>query len=156
MKTDPFPLDVSSEQQPLLRHAETEAELRACFDVMKQLRPALKDAEALLAAVAVQGPQGYRLLAAWREGRPVALAGYRFLDNLIHGKFVYVDDLIACESSRGEGLGERLLAYLRDLGRAGGCERLVLDTALSNSLAQRFYFRSGLLARGLHFSMDLQ
>ena len=139
-----------------LRHADSEADVRACFDVMRQLRPGLRDAEALLAAMATQRPQGYRLLAAWHDGRAVALAGYRLLDNLIHGHFLYVDDLITCETGRGRGLGERLLAELRDIGRGAGCNRLLLDTALSNSLAQRFYFRSGLLASGLHFSMDLR
>lgn len=32
---------------------------------------------------------------------------------------------------------------------------LVLDTALANAFAQRFYFREGLLTRGLHFSQEL-
>jgi hypothetical protein len=140
----------------ILRHAETDAELMACFDVMRQLRPHLKSSDDLLARVAVQRPQGYRLLAVWSDGRPVALAGYRHLDNLIHGRFVYVDDLITDESGRGHGYGERLLSELSTLGRAQKCEKLVLDTALANALAQRFYFRFGLLARGLHFSMDLQ
>ena len=114
--------------------------------VMRQLRPGLRDAEALLAAMATQRPQGYRLLAAWHDGRAVALAGYRLQDNLIHGHFLYVDDLVTCETARGQGLGERLLSELREIGRSAACNRLLLDTALSNSLAQRFYFRSGLLA----------
>ena len=32
---------------------------------------------------------------------------------------------------------------------------LVLDTAIDNSLGQRFYFRYGMLARGLRFSMPV-
>ena len=104
----------------------------------------------------MQRAQGYRLLAVWDDDTPVALAGYRRIDNLIHGRFIYVDDLITDAAGRGRGHGERLLAELRTLGRAEGCNRLVLDTALANALAQRFYFRCGLLARGLHFSMDLE
>ena len=140
----------------ILRHAETDADVTACFDVMQQLRPNLKSAEDFLAAVTLQRGQGYRLLAAWEDGKPVALAGYRRVDNLIHGRFIYVDDLITDAHARGHGHGDRLLAELHRLGRADGCERLVLDTALGNALAQRFYFRFGLLARGLHFSLDLQ
>lgn len=159
MNATPDPTPAAAPKRPhaplSVRHAETEEELLACFAVMRQLRPQLRSAEALLDAVAVQQRQGYRLLALWRDDQPVALAGYRQLDNLIHGRFLYVDDLITCESGRGQGFGERLLRALRDLGREAGCEQLVLDTALSNSLAQRFYFRSGLLARGLHFSMEL-
>lgn len=75
---------------------------------------------------------------------------------MIHGRFLYVDDLVTDAEGRGQRHGERLLQALRELGRAEGCQQLVLDTALANALAQRFYFRSGLLARGLHFSMDPQ
>jgi ribosomal protein S18 acetylase RimI-like enzyme len=140
----------------ILRHAETDADVMACFEVMQQLRPQLKLPEDLLAAVAMQRAQGYRLLAAWEDNKPVALAGYRRLDNLIHGRFIYVDDLITSAAGRGRGYGERLLDELCTVGREQDCVRLVLDTALANALAQRFYFRFGLLARGLHFSMDLQ
>jgi len=140
---------------PILRHAETDADVMACFAVMQQLRPHLKSGEEFVARVAVQRAQGYRLLGVWENGEPVALAGYRRIDNLIHDRFVYVDDLITDEGGRGKGHGERLLAEIGALGRADGCQRLVLDTALANALAQRFYFRCGLLARGLHFTMDL-
>jgi ribosomal protein S18 acetylase RimI-like enzyme len=138
-----------------IRHADSTADLTACFAVMRQLRPQLRDPATLLAAVQRQRPQGYRVLAAWAEGQPVALAGYRPLENLVHGRFLYVDDLVTADTERGHGHGERLLAALSDMGRAQSCRRLVLDTALSNSLAQRFYFRVGLLAAGLHFCKDL-
>ncbi|WP_035992817.1 GNAT family N-acetyltransferase [Paraburkholderia caribensis] len=138
-----------------LRHAETDADVMACFDVMHQLRPQLNSREEFLARVTLQRAQGYRLLGVWEDGKAVALAGYRRIDNLIHGRFIYVDDLITDEAGRGRGHGERLLAELGTLGRADDCQRLVLDTALANALAQRFYFRCGLLARGLHFTMEL-
>jgi ribosomal protein S18 acetylase RimI-like enzyme len=140
----------------VLRHAETEADVMACFDVMRQLRCQFLTPADFAAKVAIQRAQGYRLLAAWEDGKPVALAGYRHLDNMIHGRFMYVDDLVTDGAGRRRGIGERLLDELRKLGRAERCDRLVLDTALTNELAQRFYGRVGLLARGLHLSMDLQ
>ena len=139
----------------ILRHAETAAEIGACFHVMQQLRPKLQNADDLIQRLTLQQTQGYRLLALWRQERPVALAGYRQLDNLIHGRFIYVDDLVTASDERGHGHGDRLIDALRDIGREQQCDRLVLDTALSNSLAQRFYFRAGLLALGLHFTTDL-
>ncbi|KVO26627.1 GNAT family N-acetyltransferase [Burkholderia ubonensis] len=139
----------------ILRHAESDADVKACFDVMRQLRPQLKSPDDLLSRVVSQRSQGYCLLAAWDDRKPVALAGYRRLDNMIHGRFVYVDDLITDKAERGRHHGDRLLSELCALGRTEDCGQLVLDTALANTLAQRFYFRFGLLARGLHFSMDL-
>ena len=48
-----------------------------------------------------------------------------------------------------------LLEEVARLGCDAGCVWLALDTALGNALAQRFYFRHGLLATGLHFGMSL-
>ncbi|GAB2879076.1 GNAT family N-acetyltransferase [Pseudoduganella ginsengisoli] len=141
--------------QPAIRHADSDADLQACFDVMRQLRPRLHTAEQMLAALAPQRAQGYRLLVCWQGSRPLALAGYRKLDNLIHGSFLYVDDLVTCSSERGLGHGARLLAALRGIGAERGCGQLVLDTALSNEGAQRFYRRVGMEACALHFRQQM-
>jgi GNAT superfamily N-acetyltransferase len=138
-----------------LRHAETAVEIAACHPVMVLLRPHLADADELVARVGRQRAAGYRLLAAWRGGEPLALAGYRFEENLIHGCFVYVDDLVTAVGERGGGLGARLLDAVAEIGREAGCGRLVLDTALDNVLAHRFYYRQGLLARALRFSREI-
>jgi hypothetical protein len=83
-----------------LRHAETEAEIAAAFPVMVQLRPHLANAEELVARIVRQRSAGYRLLAAWSDGVPVALAGYRVEENLIHSRFLYLDDLVTTEAER--------------------------------------------------------
>jgi len=137
------------------RHAETEDDLIACHPVMHELRPMLQTPQAFLERARVQSLQGWRLLAEWQGAAPVALAGYRIMDNLVHGRFVYVDDLVTAGAVRGSGAGARLLAEIERVARASGCGKLVLDTALANSLAQRFYFRCGLLSTGLHFTKVL-
>ncbi|UPG95772.1 GNAT family N-acetyltransferase [Luteibacter aegosomatissinici] len=139
----------------LIGHIETDQDYQACFEVMHELRPHLPDAATFAMRARRQAAQGYRLLAAWHRERAVALAGYRIMENLLYGRFLYVDDLVASEATRGQGLGGDLLAELREEGRRQGCAFLVLDTALANALGQRFYFRQGLLARGMHFSQAL-
>jgi ribosomal protein S18 acetylase RimI-like enzyme len=138
-----------------LSHADSEAEVAACFPVMRLLRPHLASAEELVARVARQRAEGYRLLAAWRGASAIGLAGWRLQENLIHGRFLYVDDLVTAEGSRGLGLGARLLDACTSEGRKLGCRRLVLDTALDNVLAHRFYYRQRMLARALRFSRDI-
>ncbi|WP_354681622.1 GNAT family N-acetyltransferase [Cupriavidus plantarum] len=142
--------------QTTLQHAETEAELAACFALLQQLRPHLRSARELIDRTATQRAQGYRLLVVWDAGRPVAAAGYRRMDNLIYGPFLYIDDLVTDAGERGRGYGEQLIEAVSGIGRGQGCSQLVLDTGLANALAQRFYFRAGLLSRGLHFAMELQ
>ncbi|HEX3883502.1 MAG TPA: GNAT family N-acetyltransferase [Stellaceae bacterium] len=138
-----------------LRHAETPAEIAACFPVMRLLRPHLAGPDELVARVTRQGEAGYRLLAGWRDGVPIALAGYRVEENLIHGRFIYVDDLVTGEAARREGLGARMLDAVAAIGREEGLHRLVLDTAIDNVFAHRFYYRQGLLARALRFSREI-
>ena len=87
------------------RHIESDGEIAAAFPVMAQLRPQLANAEELVARVARQRQAGYRQLAAWRDGVPVALAGYRVEENLIHGRFLYLDDLVTTEAERRGGSG---------------------------------------------------
>jgi len=139
-----------------LRHLESEVEIAAAFPVMAQLRPLLSGADEFVVRVRRQQREaGYRLLAIWRNGSPVALAGYRVEENLIRGKFIYVDDLVTAQTERRFGLGARLLDEVAKIGAQVGCRGLVLDTALDNVLAHRFYYRQGLLARALRFSREL-
>lgn len=138
-----------------LRHAETEAEIAACFPVMRELRPHLTSPEELCSRVRRQIQAGYRILAAWRGEEAVGLAGYRPQENLIRGPFCYVDDLVTRADLRGSGLGARLLTAVGEEAKARGLPYLVLDTDLSNGLGQRFYFRFGMLPAALRFAMKL-
>lgn len=138
-----------------LNRIESEADYLACFAVMRILRPHFADAASFVSQVKRQATQGYRLLAARQDGEVVALAGYRQLENLLYGRFVYIDDLVVAPDARSHGVGERLISAVRAEAIEQGCTCLVLDTAAQNALAQRFYFRQGLLLKGLHFSQSL-
>jgi GNAT superfamily N-acetyltransferase len=138
-----------------LRHADTGAEIAACFPVMRQLRPHLTGADELCTRVRRQTGAGYRILAAWRGDDVVGLAGYRPQENLVRGPFCYVDDLVVRDDLRRSGLGARLLAAVGAEARGRGLPHLVLDTAIDNLLGQRFYFRFGMLPAALRFAMRL-
>jgi GNAT superfamily N-acetyltransferase len=130
-------------------------EVGAAFALMRQLRPRLASADELEARWRRQAEGGYRAVAAWAEARPLALAGFRVLENFVHGRYLYVDDLVVDEAERGCGLGAALMDWLKAEGRALGCDTLVLDTALANAPAQCFYRRQGLSDRALRFSFAL-
>jgi ribosomal protein S18 acetylase RimI-like enzyme len=152
--TPPLPSGAS------LRHADTADELAACFPVVRELRPLLKDVAEWVERARAMKAGGYRVLAAWdgaRNGdRVLAIAGYRVTDNLIHGRFLYVDDLVTAEGERGRGLGAALLTELAAIGTDEGCRRLVLDTAAANTNARRFYKREGLLDLSIGFVKSLE
>jgi ribosomal protein S18 acetylase RimI-like enzyme len=134
---------------------DSDEQYAACFEVMRELRPHLSDAATFTAQARRQAGQGYRLLAAWQDGEVKALAGYRLQENLLYGRFLYVDDLVTAASARHHRFGEQLIDALRDEAKRQDCANFVLDTALGNALGQRFYFRQGLLATGMHFRQPL-
>ena len=145
----------------ILRYLEAEPEtLHEAFTLMRELRPHLQDARLFVEQIARQARHRYRLLAAvdtaQAQERVVALAGYRELENLLYGRFFYVDDLVVSPALQRTGLGARLLNAVREDAVRCQCDHLVLDTGLHMPLAQRFYFRQGLLARGLHFTQSLR
>lgn len=138
-----------------LCHVEDPQACAACFELMRELRSHLESAQAFREQIERQAAQAYRLLAAWDDGQAVALAGYRLQENLLYGRFVYIDDLVVASQARSRGLGKQMIDAVREEARRLGCAYLVLDTGLANSLGQRFYFRQGLLSKGLHFSQAL-
>lgn len=135
-----------------IRHIETTEAVHACFAVMQELRPHLVDEADFAARMARMHQQNYALLAVWDNHQPVALAGYRFQENLIYGTFMYVDDLVVTAAHRSSGYGALLLDTLENMAIEKGCAKLVLDTGIDNALAQRFYFRQGLLTGAIRFS----
>ena len=138
-----------------LRHADDPAAVEACIPVLRQLRPHLADIPDIPARIARQQAEGYRLLAAWHDGSVAGIAGYRMQDNLIYGRFCYVDDLAVLETARAAGLGAFLLDAVKTEAATAGCARLVLDTGLANARAQRFLFRCGLLTSAIRFDRPL-
>lgn len=138
-----------------MRPAESDAEIAGSFALMQELRPHLKDADLYLAQIRRQQSQGYVLHVCYRNDQPIGLAGYRLTENTVHGPFVYVDDLVVSSAARGSKIGATLLDAVSEIARSQGCTQLILDTGMVNSLAQRFYFRYGMLAMGMHFKKPL-
>jgi ribosomal protein S18 acetylase RimI-like enzyme len=128
---------------PETRHVDIEAEVALCYGLMRQLRPHLASEQEFVARWRQQAVVGYRLLAIWQGLNPIALAGYRVQDNLMHARHLYVDDLVTDAALRSGGYGGMLMERLKAEGRTLGCAKLVLDTALANTLGQRFYYRQG-------------
>src|SRR5437879_4753185 len=92
--------------------ANTPAQIRRCHPVMRQLRPLFQDPEHFVERVLRQQKQRYLLAFLEFDGEVCAIAGYRFLESLFSGKFLYVDDLVTREGDRSRGFGGELLDWL--------------------------------------------
>jgi ribosomal protein S18 acetylase RimI-like enzyme len=149
---------MSNPQAPkiMLKHAETNDEIISCFDVMSELRANLTSPLSFLEQVRRMQQEGYQLLMAIEDGNLIALAGYRGVENFIHGMFIYVDDLITSEKRRGQELGERMLVNIFETAKEDGYSKVVLNTGIGNTFAQGFYYHMGMIAMGMHFSYELE
>ncbi len=134
--------------------AQTEADIRACWPVMAQLRPHLNEDE-FVAAVQRQRDEGYRLAFIPQDSRVLAVAGFRILHSLASGRFCYVDDLVTDATVRSQGLGAELLVWLKAYARSEGCRRLELESGVQRFAAHRFYFKHRMTISYYHFLQEL-
>jgi ribosomal protein S18 acetylase RimI-like enzyme len=138
-----------------IRDIDRQEDLHACYALMLQLRPHLQDSDAFAQQVRRQREQGFRLSGAWQGDQIIGAIGYRLQENLLYGSFVFVDDLIVDEQLRSRGIGALLLDVARAYAQKLHCRQFVLDTGLHMALAQRFYYRQGLLAHAMGFHEEL-
>ena len=139
-----------------IEHAESDEQIAATFEVMRQLRPHLVAEEYVAQIRALGASDGFRLaFLADDEGEMRAVAGYRYMNMLYCGRLLYVDDLVTDERARSRGYGSRLLDWLKDEGRRQGCSELQLISAVVREQAHRFYFRAGLGIECFHFRVRL-
>lgn len=137
-----------------IRECVSEADLRAAWPVMGQLRDHLDEAE-YLRRVAAQRPAGFRVYVGETEGRIVAAMGLRPQTNLVYGFHLYVDDLVTDAAERSRGHGEAMIAYAESLARAWGASCLRLDSGKQRLRAHAFYERIGLPKSGFAFRKEL-
>jgi GNAT superfamily N-acetyltransferase len=139
---------------PQIRLAETREDVARCHPVMRELRPHL-DLRQFVDQVARQQAGGYRLAFAESADAVEACAGFRVLENLAWGRFLYVDDLVTAAGARSRGFGARLFEWLIAMARAEGCAQLHLDSGVQRFAAHRFYLRERMEITSHHFALKL-
>jgi GNAT superfamily N-acetyltransferase len=118
--------------------------------VLLELRPHLTP-ESFAHVYSEGHPQGLRYTAVYDNDRCVAVAGWRLVATTVALRKLYVDDLVTASDHRGQGVGAALLRKLENRAREADCRVLDLDSGADREDAHRFYFREGMVIRGLHF-----
>ena len=136
--------------------AATPEAIRRCHAVMKELRPHIHNAERFIERVQRQQKRGYILAYAESDGEVRAVAGYRFLESLHSGKFMYVDDLVTRGTDRSLGFGGQLVDWLVQQAREQGCENLELDSGVQRFDAHRFYMIKRMNISSYHFRLKIE
>ena len=133
--------------------ARRPAAIGRCYEVMRELRPQFTERKKFVEQVRRQQRDGYLLAFVEAGGEVRAVAGYRFLESLYSGRFLYVDDLVTRESDRSAGYGGKLLDWLVQAARENKCDNLELDSGVQRFDAHRFYFAKRMKIASYHFSM---
>ena len=122
-----------------IRELTSDAEIVTAFPVMSELRDRIR-AETFLNEVRRQQQEGYRLIAAFEEGKIVALAGFRRSHTLVRGEHYFVDDLITSNAAQGRGHATALLRWIALLSKKERLEKIYLDSRLT---AKTYYEKVG-------------
>jgi GNAT superfamily N-acetyltransferase len=138
-----------------VRIATSDAEIESCFSVMHQLRPHLIP-ERFVERIRAQQQDGFELVFLVSGDQPVAVAGMRFLETLVNGRYLHVDDLVVLESERSLGHGAALLRWIVERAESEGCTGVQLDSGTQRTDAHRFYEREGFVRTGHHFARTLR
>lgn len=146
--------DERTEAEEGIFRVKDETEISACFSLMQQLRPHLKD-EGFIQQILAQMQEGYILFCMRKGSETVVLCGCRVRVNLAWGKHLYIDDLVSSESQRSLGYGKEMMAYLIRFAKEKGCEEIHLDSSVQRFQAHKFYLREGFKIASHHFSQAL-
>ncbi len=104
---------------------------------------------------AAKAHDSYTFVGAFDENNIVAVMGYRVLFDYVHGKHIYIDDLVTTASCRSKGVGAKLLEYAESVAKELQCKGLRLCTGIDRKDSQRFYDRNNWKARAIAYKKTL-
>jgi GNAT superfamily N-acetyltransferase len=96
-------------------------------------------------------PMNYKQLAAYSEGKCIALSGFWIGTKLWCGTYLELDNVVVAEEFRSQGVGKLLSDYLENKAKEINSTILVLDAYVNNYGAHRFYYNQGYVPKGFHF-----
>jgi GNAT superfamily N-acetyltransferase len=113
--------------------------LRAYCDFYR-VEPTDERLRALVSALIDNPSDGLQLIARDNDGTPLGFATiYWTWQTLYAARVGVLNDLFVIPASRGSGAGRALIERCREVCRERGAEKLVWETALDNTTAQRLY-----------------
>ena len=136
--------------------ARTSRQIARCYEVMRELRPHFTEPRKFVEQVRRQQRDGYLLAFVEAGGEIRAVAGYRFLESLYSGRFLYVDDLVTREGDRSAGYGGKLFDWLVQQAREKKCTSFELDSGVQRFDAHRFYFVKRMKIASYHFALPVK
>lgn len=118
----------------------TKNDLIKVFPVMHELREHLTLDEFIKLFNQAKETSNYQLMAFENEQQEIIAAmGYRVLVDFVHGRHLYIDDLVTTAKYRSKGIGAKLLKVAEEIAFSNDCNNLRLSTGIQNEQGKKFY-----------------
>ena len=125
------------------------------YNLLKQLRPHLTLEEFEKTYSEAKTTNQYQLVGIEEGHELIALMGFRFLNDFVHGRHLYIDDLVSSEMHRSKGYGAILLNYAEKVATENDCSNLRLCTGIENERGKTFYSKHGWNLRAVVYKKKL-
>lgn len=138
-----------------INFATTFEDIRACFEVVAELRPHLSLQEYAESVGRMTSSAGYKL-AYLRTDDIKVVAGIRISEWLHSGRYLEIEDLVTRSGERSQGHGSAMFHWIKRYAIEHGCKQLRLVSGISRIGAHRFYERHGMVCEAKYFSLQLR
>ncbi len=135
--------------------AVADEDIWKCFLVLQALRPHLEK-ETYLQRIRSQQAQGYQLAFVGDSSTAFSAMGFRIMEMLYCGKFIYIDDLSTLPECRGKGYAGRLLDWVVQLAKEQGIGQIHLDSGHHRHTAHRLYLNKQFNIISHHFMREVK
>ena len=130
---------------------QSEKELDTGYAILKELRVELTREKFLEIYREAHRRDDYTLVGGFDRDALVGVMGYRILYDYVHGKHLYIDDLVVSEAARSKGFGAGFLKHAEILCHEFGGSLLRLSTGTGNERGKSFYEREGWALRSVTY-----
>ncbi len=137
-----------------IREIESIEEAKKHFPIIQEVRTHL-DIETYLETLVAAREQGYKMLGLFEDNHCLAIMGYRMIVDFVHGKHLYIDDLVVTSKRRGQGLGPVLLSHAEELAKEQNCLQVRLCTGIDSQRAKNFYEKNNWNLRAVAYKKKL-
>ena len=133
------------------RELTSDVDLEVGYRLLSELRTGLERGEFKRVYDAARAADGYQLWGAFVQDVCVGVMGLRTLHDYVHGKHLYIDDLVVTKERRSLGVGAQFLKHAEELAAKTSCRGLRLSTGIDNNGGRKFYEREGWILRSVTF-----
>lgn len=117
--------------------------LKILFDQEAEFKPNSEAQRKALSKIILDSRMGI-VLVARDDQKILGMINLLFSESTALGsKVAILEDMVVQSSSRGEGIGSKLIDYAISEAQKEGCKRITLLTDIENTKAQSFYQKKG-------------